>query len=132
MTVEAAVVVPMIIFIITAVIYLCFYLHDRVILQSYSLREAERMVWQNEKSEKPPVFMMQYQIQETDTQWLTGVLDILGSRKYANISVSGTMKTRGSEMVTGGLWQMEKEMSAVRVNYVQDRIVTRILKKEKE
>ena len=41
MTVEAAVVVPMVIFILAAVIYLCFFLHDRAVLQSYSLRQAE-------------------------------------------------------------------------------------------
>ena len=131
MTVEAAVVVPIIIFIITAVIYLCFFLHDRTVLQSYSLREAEKVVWQSEKQEKPPVYMVQYQVQEEESQWLMDVLDVLGSRKHADVSVSGTMRTKGSEMMTGGLWQMGKKMRAVRVNYVQDRLVTTILKKEK-
>ena len=32
-------------------------------------------------------------------------------------------------MVTGGKWQLEKEMCAVRVNYTQDRLVTVILRK---
>ena len=132
MTVEAAVVGPIVIFVITAVIYLGFFLHDRTILQSYSLREAERSVWQDEKTEKPPVYMIQYQIQEEAAQWLMDVLDVLGSRKHVDVSVSGSMKTKGSEMMTGGIWQTEQKMSAVRVNYVQDRLVTTILKKEKD
>lgn len=48
MTVEAAVVVPMVIFILAAVIYLCFFLHDRAVLQSYSLRQAESTAWEKE------------------------------------------------------------------------------------
>lgn len=35
-------------------------------------------------------------------------------------------------MVTGGKWQLEKEMCAVRVNYTQDRLVTVILRKGKK
>ena len=103
MTVEAAVVVPMVIFILAAVIYLCFFLHDRAVLQSYSLRQAESTAWEKEIS-----------------------------RKRVNVSVSGSMKTRGEEMVTGGKWQLEKEMCAVRVNYTQDRLVTVILRKGKK
>lgn len=131
MTVEAAVVVPIVIFVITAVIYLCFFLHDRVVLQSYSLRRAEEIVWDNENVVDPPVFMVQFQAQKTENQWVTGVVDLLKSRRHANVSVSGSMKTRGSEMITGGLWKLEKEMGAVRVNYVQDRLVTNMMRKEK-
>ena len=49
MTVEAAVVVPMVIFILAAVIYLSFFLHDRAVLQSYSLRQAESTAWEKDR-----------------------------------------------------------------------------------
>ena len=132
MTVEAAVVVPMVIFILAAVIYLCFFLHDRAVLQSYSLRQAESTAWEKEIKGRPPVFMVGFHEKKTDGKWLTNALDVLGSRKRVNVSVSGSMKTRGAEMVTGGKWQLEKEMCAVRVNYTQDRLVTVILRKGKK
>lgn len=132
MTVEAAGVVPMVIFILAAVIYLCFFLHDRAVLQSYSLRQAESTAWEKEIKGRPPVFMVGFHEKKTDGKWLTNALDVLGSRKRVNVSVSGSMKTRGVEMVTGGKWQLEKEMCAVRVNYTQDRLVTVILRKGKK
>lgn len=132
MTVEAAVVVPIIIFILTAVIYLCFFLHDRAVLQSCSLRQAESTAWGKEQQGKPPVFMVGFRVEKTDGKWLTNALDVLGSRKRVNVSVSGAMKPRGSGLVAGRQWQLEKEMCAVRVNYVQDRLVAVILKKGKK
>ena len=132
MTVEAAVVVSMVIFILTAMIYLCYFLHDRAILQSYSLRQAESTVWEKELRGKHPVFMMGFRVEKTDGKWLTNALDVLGSRKRVNVSVSGTMKPKGSGLVAGRQWQMEKEMCAVRVNYAQDRLVAVILKKGKK
>ncbi len=132
MTVEAAVVVPVIIFILSAVIYLCFFLHDRSVLQSYSLRQAESTAWEKQIKGRPPVFMVGFHEKKIGGKWLTNVLDVLGSRKRVTVSVSGSMRTRGAEMMTGGKWQLEKEMCAVRVNYVQDRLATVILKKEKK
>jgi|GEM_PF-1491492 len=132
MTVEAAVVVPIIIFILAAVIYLCFFLHDRSVLQSYSLRQAESTAWEKQTEGKPPVFMVRFHAEKTDGKWLTNALDVLGSRKRVNVSVSGSMNTKGAGMVTGGKWRLKKEMCAVRVNYAQDRLVTVILKKGKK
>lgn len=132
MTVEAAVVVPMIIFILAAVIYLCFFLHDRAVLQSYSLRQAESTVWERKINGKPPVFMIGFHAKKTDGKWLTNALDVLGSRKRVNVSVSGSMTTKGVKMMTGGKWQLEREMCAVRVNYAQDRLAAVILKKRKK
>ena len=111
MTVEAAVVVSMVIFILPAMIYLCYFLHDRAILQSYSLRQAESTVWEKELRGKPPVFMIGFRVEKTDGKWLT---------------------PKGSGLVAGRQWQMEKEMCAVRVNYAQDRLVAVILKKGKK
>lgn len=96
MTVEAAVVVPMVIFILAAVIYLCFFLHDRAVLQSYSLRQAESTAWEKEIKGRPPVFMVGFHEKKTDGKWLTNALDVLGSRKRVNVSDIRLNENKGS------------------------------------
>ena len=58
MTVEASLLIPMVIFILAGLCYSFFFLHDHIVMQNEGYRRTEAELWHRETEEDMPVFMM--------------------------------------------------------------------------
>ena len=58
MTVEASLLMPMVIFILAGLCYSFFFMHDYIVMQNEGYRRTEAELWHRETEEDMPVFMM--------------------------------------------------------------------------
>lgn len=58
MTVEASLLMPMVIFILAGLCYSFFFMHDYIVMQNEGYRRTESELWHRETEEDMPVFMM--------------------------------------------------------------------------
>ena len=131
MTVEASLVMPMMIFILAGLIQSLFFLHDAVILQCYADKQSEAILWQRDTMEAIPVYMMDIQNVEIKQSRLTKVADWIGNQTSVNWGCEGEMKINlpGIREWTGDLLKKEAMSHAIRVNYTRDRVAA-VLKKK--
>ena len=135
-TVEASLLVPMIIFIIVAFIYLIFFLHDRAILTIDCDRAAEAALWDRSFSQQT----LSEDLLASETGGITvsegsGLLSGVGSLLFSmeTASADGTLTTEiavlHSQAWAGssGLFAAG-QARAVRIDYMQDRLKRRFLK----
>ena len=124
MTVEASLVVPMLIFILAGIIQSLFFLHDAVILQCYADKKTESILWQRESTEAIPVYMMAIQNGETSQSPLTKVSDWIGNQTSADSIFEGKIKIDlpGVRAWTGDLFEQTVTSHAIRVDYTKDRM----------
>ena len=57
MTVEASLLMPMVIFILAGLCYSFFFMHDYIVMQNEGYRRTEAELWHRETEEDMPVFM---------------------------------------------------------------------------
>lgn len=136
-TVEASILVPFILFILMAVIYLLFFLHDRAILQSCALREGEKILWQqSEVSENSaPLLMMQLlsESASTDGSLAGRLLNGIQSFRTAKVHMKGQMHIgiAGSAELAGPDMTADTAMQALRVAYTDDWLKTFLINRLK-
>lgn len=134
MTVEASILVPLILFLLMAVIYLMFFMHDCAIMQSFGFRMAESSLWQQSMNPdvireadvcEIPVFMVNIEEVSCDkNNVLTELLDVIGGREHVKVGVRGELNIAisGSEMFAGSTINANASGSAQRVDYADDRL----------
>lgn len=144
LTVEASILMPFILFLLLAGIYLMFFMHDRVIMQSCSLRMAEDILWSEnvdqdrtgmKDAHKIPVLMMTIRdvSQNTDNS-PAKLMSILKSREKAEINMRGYVEVAipGSASLTGDTMNAEICGGTVRICYTDDRLKSVFFQRQKE
>jgi Flp pilus assembly protein TadG len=128
-TVEASILMPFIIFLIMACIYMLFFLHDKEVMQSYSMRKAEQLLWQENQNEEVDLLMMTVEEISSDKG-----MGFIGSYASSEVAVSGRMKVglAGSSVFTGK--QLETSVSSIakRTDYVSDWYKTMMIQRLKK
>ncbi len=136
LTVEASLLVPLLLFMIMALIYLAFYQYDCVIMQSYGLREGERILWQEEGentvleiegiSEIPVMMMEVLSISENEKSILAEVVDRISCQKTVGISIESRLSAGlvGNAAFLGDELNASVSMYSIRLDYRKDRLRT--------
>lgn len=138
MTVEASLLTVLILFLLMAVIYLLFFLHDCTVLQSYGLRTAEDLLWQRDEINfgQPPVFMLKITdvCLDTEKNIVTEILNLAGSRETAQVRIRGELPVSisGSAVFTGTTMNAGISGNMIRVCYVEDRLKALLLQRQKD
>ncbi len=128
LTVEASLLMPLIIFIIIALIYLTFFMHDSCIMQSQCLRSSEACLWSEKDAgaqDADRLLMMKVtEMPSGSESVLSGVKDWLACQKTAEVHVNGSMSAGMAGLVPylGNGMKSEKSMRSVRINYREDRL----------
>lgn len=143
-TVEASILVPMILFIMIAVMYLLIFLRDRVILQSFAMRKGEALLWQQDKtvagetdrSQIEDVVLMMYIEDISDSRDDTladTLLNLAGSYKKSQVRVNGRINIgiSGSTAFLGDALTADVSMQSCRIEYMDDYLKTVMLEKTK-
>ncbi len=144
MTVEASILTVLILFLLMAVIYLLFFLHDRIVMQSCGLRSAEDLLWQREKTsvvanevnvDQLPVFMLKISDISLDTEknMMTEILNLMGSCEKAKVRMEGQLSVAipGSAVFTGATMGAGASAKMIRICYVEDRLKSVFLQRQK-
>ena len=122
MTVEASLLMPMVIFILAGLCYSFFFMHDYIVMQNEGYRRTEAELWHRETEEDMPVFMMSVLQQAAD--WVN-------HQSRAHLVLQGELKipVPGIQSWTGGVLKTRQEADAIRVDYTRDRVLA-ALKRE--
>lgn len=137
-TVEASILTVLILFLLMAVIYLLFFLHDRTVMQSCGLRAAEKLLWQGDEVhvDQQPVFMLKIMDISLDTEnnMVTEILDLVGSCETARVRLKGRLSVAipGSAVFTGTAMDAEVSEKMIRICYVEDRMKAVFLQRQKD
>lgn len=143
-TVEASILVPMILFILIAVIYLMIFLHDRIVLQSFALRRSEALLWQQEQTAagenghghgEDAVLMMHIEnISDSREDTLADMLlSLAGSYQKSQVQVNGRLHIGipGSAEFLGKALEADVSCQTRRIAYVDDYLKQIMLQKIK-
>ena len=140
-TVEASLLMPMILFMLIGFLYACFFVHDKAVLQSCALRQGEAALFADEG--------------ETDTESpddaLIAMEDVSGSRSLEGFSLTGSIREwlgiqsvtctftgsitnmiPGSAAYTGDVLSVKVTETSATVNYPQDFLRKKVLTLEGE
>lgn len=133
MTVEASVLMPMLIFILIGVLYSLFFVHDTVILQSYGYAKTEDMLWNREDIKSAPVSMLAFQCTEAEKSLPVQAADWMGNQSRASALLTGEMKIGipGAGVWTGNFFKARKEVHSIRVDYTRDRVAAALKDRKK-
>ena len=124
MTVEASLLMPMVIFILAGLCYSFFFMHDYIVMQNEGYRRTEAELWHRETEEDMPVFMMSVLLDGSGKS-------ILNHQSRAHLVLQGELKipVPGIQSWTGGVLKTRQEADAIRVDYTRDRVLA-ALKRE--
>ena len=122
MTVEASLLMPMVIFILAGLCYSFFFMHDYIVMQNEGHRETE---------EDMPVFMMSVLLDGSGKSILQQAADWVNHQSRAHLVLQGELKipVPGIQSWTGGVLKTRQEADAIRVDYTRDRVLA-ALKRE--
>ena len=127
MTVEASLLMPMVIFILAGLCYSFFFMHDYIVMQNEGYRRTEAELWQ----EDMPVFMMSVLMDGSGKSILQQAVDWVNHQSRAHLVLQGELKipVPGIQSWTGGVLKTRQEADAIRVDYTRDRVLA-ALKRE--
>ncbi len=135
---------PIVLFLMIAVIYMLFFLHDCVMMQSYALRRGEALLWQqgeevsgqnSEDQFQKSVLMMRTDAfsDSVEAEWTDVLLAYAGSYRKSQVQVKGSIHTgiSGSAAFLGNRLTSEVSMQTRRMMYVDDYLKTVVLQRVK-
>ena len=133
MTVEASLLMPMLIFILIGVLYSLFFVRDAVMLQSYGYARVEDMLWNREATKSVPVSMLAFQCTEVEKSLPVQAADWIGNQSSASALLTGEMKIGipGTGVWTGNFFKIKKEVHSIRVDYARDRVAAALKGRKK-
>ena len=131
MTVEASLLMPMVIFILAGLCYSFFFMHDYIVMQNEGYRRTEAELWHRETEEDMPVFMMSVLLDGSGKSILQQAADWVNHQSRAHLVLQGELKipVPGIQSWTGGVLKTRQEADAIRVDYTRDRVLA-ALKRE--
>ena len=131
MTVEASLLMPMVIFILAGLCYSFFFMHDHIVMQNEGYRRTEAELWDRETEEDMPVFMMSVLLDGSGKSILQQAADWVNHQSRAYLVLQGELKipVPGIQSWTGGALKTRQEADAIRVDYTRDRVLA-ALKRE--
>ena len=92
MTVEASLLMPMVIFILAGLCYSFFFLHDHIVMQNEGYRRTEAELWHRETEEDTPVFMMSVSHDGSGKSILQQASDWVNHQSRAHLVLQGELK----------------------------------------
>ena len=122
MTVEASLLMPMVIFILAGLCYSFFFMHDYIVMQNEGYRRTEAELWHRETEEDMPVFMMSVLMDGSGKSILQQAADWVNHQSRAHLVLQGELK-----IPVPGIQRQEAD--AIRVDYTRDRVLA-ALKRE--
>ena len=133
---------PMLFFIMMAVLYTLFFLHDRLIVQSFAMRRGEALLWQQDASMEggrsyleAAVLMMEIEdVSNSQEKTISEtILSLAGSYQKSQVRVSGRLPVgiRGIAVYLGDTLSADVTMETCRIAYVDDYLKTGILHRMK-
>jgi hypothetical protein len=112
------------------------FLHDRIIMQSFSIRKAEQLLWTQDETAEADTLMMTIQSISFDKEnsgWQQ-LKELMQSKSTACVNISGEVQVGvvGSRAFSGKSIRAELAVSAERTNYVNDWYKTTLIRHLKE
>ena len=92
MTVEASLLMPMVIFILAGLCYSFFFMHDYIVMQNEGYRRTEAELWHRETEEDMPVFMMSVLLDGFGKSILQQAADWVNHQSRAHVVLQGELK----------------------------------------
>ena len=124
MTVEASLLMPMVIFILAGLCYSFFFMHDYIVMQNEGYRRTEAELWHRETEEDMPVFMMSVLLDGSGKRILQQAADWVNHQSRAHLVLQGELKipVPGIQSWTGGVLKTRQEADAIRVDYTRQGV----------